>query len=266
MKELFVYFDGACEPHNPGGIATWGIAVYDSEKNPLHTDCGLACMPFSKQSTNNYAEYSALIKALQYCIEVKAESVSIFGDSQLVVKQMQGLFKVKSPNILPLYEQAVSLTKGIKKVKITWVPREQNAVADKMSKQAYEDELKKSSSDVAIEQVESSVKIKTAHIRAKVSGIRLVITFKDNPEHVLSPPKELVYAYKYRNLPWQEYASAYRQLLEARYKTRKAEFDSILADAKREGITLVCYCTDESKCHRTLAKEFLEKIEAESQP
>lgn len=116
IKELLIYFDGACEPRNPGGIATWDIAAYDSEKNPLHTDCGLACKPFSPQSTNNYAEYSALIKALQYCIEAKAESVSIFGDSQLVVKQMQGLFTVKSPNILPLYQQAVSLRNGIKKV------------------------------------------------------------------------------------------------------------------------------------------------------
>lgn len=146
------------------------------------------------------------------------------------------------------------------------MPREQNAVADMMSKKAYKEELKKSASDVASQQAEGSLKIKTAHIRAKVSGIRLVITFKDNPEHVLSPLKELVYAYKYKNLPWEEYASAYRQLLEARYKTRKAEFDMIIADAQKNGVTLVCYCIDESKCHRTLAKEFLEKIEAESQP
>lgn len=136
-NELIVYFDGACEPYNPGGVATWGIVVFDSQGEILHKDCGLACQPYSRQSTNNYAEYSALIKALEYCIEAKAEKVAIFGDSQLAVRQIQGVYSVRSPNILPLFKQAMSLIRRIKKVDVNWVPREENSVADAMSKEAY---------------------------------------------------------------------------------------------------------------------------------
>ena len=133
-----VYFDGLCQPVNPGGIACFAFIVKRDEKI-IHTDYGIARKPFSPDSTNNVAEYTALIKALEWLVLHKLNSgkVVIWSDSQLVVKQLAGTFKVKGKRIIPLYQQVLLLKSKFAEIEIRWVPREQNREADRLTNIAY---------------------------------------------------------------------------------------------------------------------------------
>jgi len=130
------YFDGLCEP-NPGGVATYGFVVLRDGKK-LHDGHGLACPPKTPQATNNVAEYTGLIKALEWLADQKVkEPVRVRGDSDLVVKQLRGEYKVKSPNLASLYQRAKELLSRLPAATIEWVPRDENAEADRLTNLAY---------------------------------------------------------------------------------------------------------------------------------
>lgn len=137
---MVLFFDGACEPFNPRGIATWGIAVYIGDVL-IHRDCGLACEPLSPFSTNNYAEYTGLVAGLEYCLGQGVDKLTVKGDSALVIKQMRGEYRVKSKNILPLYLRAKELSRGFSGIEYVWVRREQNTIADRLARQIYREVL-----------------------------------------------------------------------------------------------------------------------------
>lgn len=110
------------------------MALYDGQR--VGSDHGLAAPPWSDNATNNVAEYTALIEGLKWC---KAKGHTDFvarGDSQLVVRQIQGSYAVRAPRIVPLYQQAAALVRELR-VRMEWVPREQNALADQESVNAY---------------------------------------------------------------------------------------------------------------------------------
>lgn len=90
-------------------------------------------------TTNNIAEYTALIYALQEALIIKAGIVSINTDSQLLCRQINKEYKVKSPNIIGLYNQAQRLISGFEKVAIKHISRENNTEADKLATQAVKD-------------------------------------------------------------------------------------------------------------------------------
>lgn len=92
-----VYFDGLCQPVNPGGIACYAFVVKRNDET-FHSDYGLAAEPFSQDATNNVAEYTALIKALEWLVTNNFSSgeVEVIGDSEFVVNQQNGKYKVKS--------------------------------------------------------------------------------------------------------------------------------------------------------------------------
>lgn len=135
MAEIKAFFDGMCEP-NPGGIATWGIVIYKNN-DIIHQDCGIAVEPYTPQSTNNVAEYTALINTIQYCLNKGLLTITVYGDSQLAIRQITGEYSVNSPNIIPLYERVIKLTKNFDNISFEWVRRELNQEADIMSKKAY---------------------------------------------------------------------------------------------------------------------------------
>jgi len=141
---LVVYFDGLCEPVNPGGVAAYGFVVYkDGER--LHAGRGIAGAGYlGGDVTNNVAEYTALIKALEWLIEngFSGEGLIVRGDSQLVIKQLKGEYAVKSPRIGPLYARVKELLRFFRNVKLEWLPRELNAEADALSRTAYEEFLR----------------------------------------------------------------------------------------------------------------------------
>lgn len=133
-----VYFDGLCQPINPGGISCYAFLVKSGGRT-IYSDYGIAVEPFSQDSTNNVAEYTALVKALQWLLEKNLGStkVEIKSDSQLIVNQLTGDYKVKSKRIMSLYKQVLLLKSKFQDIEIKWVPREENREADRLTNKAY---------------------------------------------------------------------------------------------------------------------------------
>ena len=133
-----VYFDGLCQPTNPGGISCYAFIV-KSDGRIIHRDYGVAGKPFSEDSSNNVAEYTALAKALQWLLanNFSSNMVEIKSDSQLVVNQITGDYRVKARRILPLYKQVLFLKAKFQNIQIKWIPRDKNREADRLTNKAY---------------------------------------------------------------------------------------------------------------------------------
>jgi ribonuclease HI len=133
-----IYFDGLCQPINPGGIACYAFVV-KSDGKTIYNDYGVVGEPFSNDSTNNVAEYTALAKALQWLVanNLIADKVEIKSDSQLIVNHLSGNYKVRAKRILPLYHRVLLLKSKFRDVQIKWVPREKNREADMLTNKAY---------------------------------------------------------------------------------------------------------------------------------
>ncbi len=137
-----MYFDGLCQPVNPSGIACYAFVVKNDSKT-IQSDYGMAGEPFSEDATNNVAEYTALIKALEWLINNNFISgkVKVIGDSEFVVNQQNGKYKVKSKRIAPLYRQVLALKDKFSDIEIKHVPREENREADRLTNKAYNEFL-----------------------------------------------------------------------------------------------------------------------------
>lgn len=123
---ITAYFDGGARG-NPGP-AGYGVYIVDALGNVLseqHGSLGTA--------TNNIAEYHGLIAALQWAVEHEVKQITVKGDSQLIVEQMRGNYKVKNEGLKPLYLQARMLVMQIGDVRFEHVRREQNKDADRLS-------------------------------------------------------------------------------------------------------------------------------------
>lgn len=135
MKELEIYIDGASKG-NPGPSSIGVVVCQDGQtiKN---------ISIYIGNSTNNIAEYTALIYGLQEGLILKAESIKINTDSQLLYRQLKKIYKIKSPNIVGLYNQALHLISAFKSVSINHIAREKNKGADKLANKAVKEALKK---------------------------------------------------------------------------------------------------------------------------
>lgn len=133
-----VFFDGLCQPINPGGISCYAFIV-KNDGRIIYCDYGVAGEPFSRDSTNNVAEYTALAKALQWLLanNYSTKKVEIRSDSQLVVNQLKGDYKVKARRILPLYKEVLFLMSKFQDIQIKWISRDNNREADKLTNKAY---------------------------------------------------------------------------------------------------------------------------------
>jgi ribonuclease HI len=139
-SHLTAWFDGACEPQNPGGHGTYGIVIAASDDGAiLVTDRGY--IGHGEGITNNVAEYTALIEALDYVHEhAPAAQVTVHGDSQLVIRQLTGEYRVKSERLQSLWREATQLARDLN-ITFEWVPREQNEHADGLSRRAYHEHV-----------------------------------------------------------------------------------------------------------------------------
>lgn len=126
-----LYFDGACEPKNPGGIATFGWLIFQADKRLAW---GYGEAKRGEGATNNLAEYYALLHALQAAKDLSITPDIIKGDSQLVVNQVNGQWAINKPHLAAL----VSEVKELNPILLTWIPREQNEAADSLSRKAYQ--------------------------------------------------------------------------------------------------------------------------------
>ena len=123
---ITAYFDGGARS-NPGP-AGYGVYIVDDKGEmiaELSGSLGIA--------TNNIAEYNGLIAALQWAIDHGVKRIAIKGDSQLIIEQMKGNYKVKNEGLKPLYLKARMLVMQIGDVSFEHVRREQNKDADRLS-------------------------------------------------------------------------------------------------------------------------------------
>lgn len=129
------YFDGACQPINPGGNMGIGVFIQLDNGHNHHISYCIFASEFETQTSNNIAEYLALNSALEYFIEHKMQDlpIGIIGDSQLVIKQMIGEYGANSGLYIPHYRRAQELAEQFANLSFRWVPREQNAIADGLS-------------------------------------------------------------------------------------------------------------------------------------
>jgi ribonuclease HI len=145
MVDIYtLYFDGACGPKNPGGTAAYGYVL--SHFGTI-VDRSHAVVGTGPEMSNNVAEYAGLFNGLLgfYCQvfdpNMRAITLQVKGDSQLVINQMNGLWKAKAGLYYPWYEKTVAVCKRIRKlgVKITfdWIPREMNQECDTLSKEGW---------------------------------------------------------------------------------------------------------------------------------
>jgi len=95
------------------------------------------------RASNNVAEYQALLHALRYAIGRGARRLRIFSDSELVVKQMSGQYRVKHPDMQTLHREAQALRRRFEQVDIAHVRREQNKDADRLANQALDEKSSK---------------------------------------------------------------------------------------------------------------------------
>lgn len=135
-SEVIAHIDGASRG-NPGPSA-YGVVLESPEGVPLTT--------LSKaigHTTNNVAEYHGLLAALDYAEEHDIRRLKVFSDSELMARQIQGVYKVKSPDLRPLYERARTAISRLESFSIEHVRREHNREADKLANLALDGPNKK---------------------------------------------------------------------------------------------------------------------------
>lgn len=130
--EVVANIDGGARG-NPGPAA-YGVVVCNAQ-GELIKEWG----EYLGIQTNNVAEYSGLIAALEYAADTKHKSIKVLSDSELLVRQMRGQYKVKSPALRELYDRAQALTRKLEKFSIEHVLRERNRKADRLVNQVLDD-------------------------------------------------------------------------------------------------------------------------------
>lgn len=155
---MIIHTDGGSRGNpGPGGA---GFTLVD-EKGKLLLARGI----YLGQTTNNIAEYTAIKEALAAARELGAESIQLFSDSELLVRQLNGQYKVKSDNLKDLYADCMELLTGFKGWRISYVPRGQNERADALANQAMDKEA-----DVELTSFDTQPKGKKVRLGILLSG------------------------------------------------------------------------------------------------
>lgn len=125
-KRLILYTDGASRGNpGPAGI---GVVLLDEDGSPLER-----IARYVGVTTNNQAEYHALLVGLEAAAHLGAQEVEVRLDSELIVKQMKGQYRVRSPQLEPLYRRARALLFSFPRSIISYIPRETNREADQLA-------------------------------------------------------------------------------------------------------------------------------------
>ncbi len=125
-----LFFDGACRG-NPGPMGI-GIVLFEKGKKVKEVSKRLG------KGTNNIAEWTALIEGLKLAKAHGCKELEVRGDSQLIIRQIMGRYRVKNRNLLPLFNEAKKLCSDFEKIDFRWVEREQNADTDTLSNRALD--------------------------------------------------------------------------------------------------------------------------------
>lgn len=126
---VIAYADGASRG-NPGPAAI-GVVLLDEGGQELHRSARRL-----GRATNNQAEYRAAIAALEAALGLGASEVELRMDSELVVRQLRGRYKVRNPRLIPLYKRILDLRSRFSSLAARHVPREENRLADALANEA----------------------------------------------------------------------------------------------------------------------------------
>jgi|tagenome__1003787_1003787.scaffolds.fasta_scaffold20645651_2 ribonuclease HI len=128
---LIAHTDGGARG-NPGP-AGFGVSITDQDGNRV-----IELSEYLGNQTNNVAEYSALIAALEWAVSHGHRAVQIVSDSELMVKQLRGIYKVRNENLQPLFDKAQRLIAQLQWFEVKHVLREQNRDADRLANEAMD--------------------------------------------------------------------------------------------------------------------------------
>ncbi len=129
-----LYSDGGSRG-NPGKSGA-GFVLLDEDKQEF-----VAGKKYLGIATNNVAEYTALILGLEKAQELKITCINCFLDSELIVKQLNGQYKVKHPDMKPLFKKVKNLSESFKSVSFTHIPRNKNKRADELANEAMDSQI-----------------------------------------------------------------------------------------------------------------------------
>lgn len=199
--------DGAARG-NPGPAA-YGVIVRRPD-GAKHESLG----KYIGRTTNNVAEYYALIAALDYAAASGIRRLRVLSDSQLIVNQIKGLYKVKHPDLRPLHERAKKQAATLDSFTIQYVPREQNRDADEMANAA----------------LDNTSGVKPAYASTATAAAKVAAPAKvETPQPKIEAPREAGDSRKKIYLEdlhvGQKFTSAKYRMDEARIKAFAAEFD-----------------------------------------
>lgn len=127
-----VWIDGASRG-NPGEAGFGVLAEHGDEQSEI---CG-----FLGRTTNNVAEYAALLAALSWAEREGVEDLELYSDSQLLVRQFTGAYKVKAPHLVPIFLRMLKIKRAIPRVVAHHVPREKNRHADLLANRAIDERI-----------------------------------------------------------------------------------------------------------------------------
>lgn len=131
MNKIIIFSDGGARGNpGPAGI---GAVLYDENKKIV-----AEISQYLGETTNNQAEYKALIAALKEAKRLKAEELACYLDSELVVKQLNREYKIKNKDLAPLFLEVYNLSLFFKKISFIHIPREKNTVADSLANKAMD--------------------------------------------------------------------------------------------------------------------------------
>lgn len=128
--------DGASRG-NPGPAGIGVVLEVDGDSRPIE------CSEYIGEATNNVAEYRALLLALSEAEKLSPSSLTILSDSELLVRQLNGEYRVKSDLLKPLYQEACRRLRGFPGARILHVEREENQAADRLANRAIDDHFRK---------------------------------------------------------------------------------------------------------------------------
>jgi ribonuclease HI len=126
-----IYSDGASRG-NPGPAGA-GAVILDKSGKTVHEVAESLGI-----TTNNVAEYQALLEALRYCVAKGLKPVAVYADSQLLIRQLQGVYRVKHEQLIPLHAEAKHLLELLGCLSLQHIPREENKAADRLANKGLE--------------------------------------------------------------------------------------------------------------------------------
>lgn len=122
-----LYCDGASRG-NPGEAGIGCVIFFNGQKREISEYIG--------KTTNNVAEYTALIKGLEEALRLGIEEIEVYSDSELLIRQLKGIYKVRNQGLMPLYEKVSELLRKFKSFELNHIMREENSLADSLAKEA----------------------------------------------------------------------------------------------------------------------------------